>query len=252
MPIYGVVITDDQEFPAQSRISRPRFEWAARGPLTIRHKAINLGLGITCFYISDLHLAGSWTERVTSQIISMVSKKRPNLILLGGDLVDRRACLPQLNRFLATLAPLTEHLLVIPGNHDKFVGEALVRQAVLDQGAHWLPDEAYYLPGLIIEAPGSKEPKQRGDTFRILCAHEPSKALAQSPSHYHLILAGHLHGCQWVIWKRRGLLYPGSFFYKWNGPEFQIGSTNILVSRGVNDTFPLRWNCPREVIQCDL
>ena len=36
-----------------------------------------------------------------------------------------------------------------------------------------------------------------------------------------------------------------------SGP-FQDNGSTLLVSRGVRDTLPLRWNCPREVIVVQL
>jgi hypothetical protein len=42
---------------------------------------------------------------------------------------------------------------------------------------------------------------------------------------------------------------PGAFLYRWKGLRFEDkdGKT-LLISRGVQDTLPLRWNSPREVL----
>ena len=69
---------------------------------------------------------------------------------------------------------------------------------------------------------------------------------------FDLTLSGHLHGGQFVFYEHGGRLYPGAFAYRWNGLRFQENGSTLLVSRGVRDTLPFRWNCPREVIAVDL
>jgi hypothetical protein len=55
-----------------------------------------------------------------------------------------------------------------------------------------------------------------------------------------------------VLAERNGMLYPGAWFFRWNGLQFLERSCMMLVSRGMADTLPLRWNCPREVLLCEL
>jgi predicted MPP superfamily phosphohydrolase len=50
----------------------------------------------------------------------------------------------------------------------------------------------------------------------------------------------------------RDRLYPAAWAHRWHGLRFAAGDTRMLVSRGAGDTFPLRFNCPREVLLCDL
>lgn len=227
-----------------------RLEWAARGQLTVRSEQFEAGLGVKLLYISDLHLSGRWTERVVRQILSVTKTERPDVVLLGGDLVDRRAALPQLEALLESLKNETGEVLAIPGNHDHWAGEHHVREIVTARGGHWLPDGAYCREGLVIQSPATEPVPGK---FSVLCAHEPSVIKTVSAENYDLILAGHLHGCQWVLWERYGNLFPGAWFYRWNGPRYELGEeSTLLVSRGVNDTFPLRWNCPREILACLL
>ncbi|MCA9321196.1 MAG: hypothetical protein KDB53_10705, partial [Planctomycetes bacterium] len=97
---------------------------------------------------------------------------------------------------------------------------------------------------------GQSEP--RSGAFRILCAHDPEVFDAACVAGYDLVLAGHLHGGQIVLSRRRGRDYPAAWFYRWNGPTFQRAGTTMLVSRGGADTFPLRFRCPREVLLCAI
>lgn len=224
----------------------------------MRRERCSAGLGLTIVYVSDLHFSGRWTQRVADQVVDAITTEKTDVILLGGDLVDRPSALPILEYFLAKLARGTGVVLAIPGNHDQFVGEDRVRQAVVRNGGLWLPDGNFYQPGLLIECPVSlamamvcPDAVQSG-VYRILCAHYPSAAPMAVAGDFDLVLAGHLHGCQAVLWERGGQLFPGAWFYQWNGRRFVIGTTTLLVSQGANDTFPLRWNCPREIIVCSL
>ena len=86
----------------------------------------------------------------------------------------------------------------------------------------------------------------------MLCAHDPAVFPQAARAGYGLVLAGHLHGGQVVLFERGGLLYPAAWVYPWNGTRFEREGSTMLVSRGVCDTLPLRFNCPREVLRCEL
>jgi predicted MPP superfamily phosphohydrolase len=69
---------------------------------------------------------------------------------------------------------------------------------------------------------------------------------------YDLVLAGHLHGGQCVLASCGGMLYPAAWFHRWHGLRFAEAGATLLVSRGAADTFPFRFNCPREVLLCEV
>jgi predicted MPP superfamily phosphohydrolase len=87
---------------------------------------------------------------------------------------------------------------------------------------------------------------------RILCAHDPAVFPHAVRAGYRLVLAGHLHGSQCVLAERDDMLYPGAWFFRWNGLRFSEGACRMWVSRGMADTLPMRWNCPREILLCQL
>jgi predicted MPP superfamily phosphohydrolase len=87
---------------------------------------------------------------------------------------------------------------------------------------------------------------------RLLCAHHPRTFSAAVRAGYQVVLAEHLHGGQCVLAMRRGLLYPAAWLCRWHGLRFSAGPAVMLVSRGAGDTFPFRFNCPREVLLCEI
>ena len=224
-------------------------EFGAFGPLAIRREAVPLGLGrrLRLLYASDLHLGHWWSRDVPAQLSLACRHTSPDVILLGGDLADRPGAVDQLRacvRELATVAPVA----ALAGNHDERAGVTRVRAAVLDAGGHWLPDapleEPLGIDADVVTAPGPGP--------RLLCAHSPDVFPAAARAGYRLVLAGHLHGGQCVLATVEGRLYPAVWVHRWHGLRFADGDARMVVSRGVADTFPFRFNCPREVILCEI
>ena len=113
-------------------------EFGSFGPLWIRQETFRWSLPRPCslLYASDLHLGHWWTRPVPRQILEAVARLRPDVLLLGGDLVDVPSALPEFQRFVAELTRLTI-VAGVPGNHD---GPGLER-AFRDGGGRWLPEE---------------------------------------------------------------------------------------------------------------
>ena len=225
------------------------FEFGCLGPLTLRQETVpwDVTSPIRLLYASDLHLGHWWTRPVPQQLAEAAQRAEPNVILLGGDLVDHPAALPQLQdciRQLATLAPV----YAIPGNHDRCVPSSVLARAVVEAGGLWLPDQACTAPVRI----EGRITGNADSTPRILCAHEPSIFPTAQAAGYRLILAGHLHGGQCVLATHQERLYPAYWLHRWHVLRHTDQNTLILISRGVADTLPFRFQCPREVLVCDL
>ncbi len=225
-----------------------RFEFGASGPLHVRAERVRFGLRspVRVLYASDLHLGYWWTARVPDRLLDIARSVRPDAILLGGDMADREAALPALGRLVAALAGVAP-VCAVPGNHDERLGVDRVRAAVCGAGGRWLPDSPVEGPVRIDGTISAAGPRPR-----ILCAHDPSRFPSAVAAGYDLVLAGHLHGGQCVFAERDGKLYPAVWFNRWHGRRFEDRESVMLVSRGAADTFPFRWNCPREVILCEI
>lgn len=214
-------------------------------PLFIRREQVHLGLDrpVRVLYASDLHLGWWWTGDVPRQLKQAAQQSLPDLILLGGDLTDARKALPILGRCVRTLVQFAP-VLAIPGNHDV----AEVGDAIRSAGGHWLLDHSFD-HGVRIDGMVNTRPSARP---RLLCAHHPNVFPAAVKAHYGIVLAGHLHGGQCVFATRQGRLYPAAWFCGWHGLRFADQGSMMFVSRGVADTLPIRFNCPREVILCEI
>jgi predicted MPP superfamily phosphohydrolase len=200
----------------------------------------------TVLYASDLHL-WRWSPHIGYQLVDAVNAAQPDVLLLGGDLVDDKSGLPLLADCIGQLVRYCP-VWAVSGNHDSYVGIPAVRECIEAAGGHWLDETSFWLNNIRID--GYCRPCE--DESAILCTHDPAVFPQAIENGYSLVLAGHLHGSQCVFLEREHRLYPGAWFFRWNGDEFHRGDTTMLVSRGANDTLPIRWNCPREVILCNI
>jgi predicted MPP superfamily phosphohydrolase len=231
----------------------PLLEIGLNRPLLVRRERIatwNLAQPLRVLYVSDLHLGWPWTRRVARQLVDAVRASRPDVVLLGGDLADWSAGIAPLGRCVRVLRRMAP-VYAISGNHDRRANVAKVRTVVESAGGRWL-DQRAQLDGwpieLVPDAP--MFPDRSASTRRILCGHNPA-VFARDPD-VDLVLAGHLHGGQCVLFTKNDRHYPGAWFARWTGLRYARDKAQMIVSRGAADTFPIRWNCPREVLLCEL
>lgn len=229
-----------------------RLEIGGAGPLRTRREEVRLtGLARPCRVLlaSDLHLGHAWSPGVARELERAAGASAARVVVLGGDLVDRARGLDLLAGLVRCLARGAA-VLALPGNHEAWVGTRRVREAVREAGGAWLPDGPFRIPGIVFDA-AVRPPDGSGDA-RVLCAHDPEAFPRAAREGYALVLSGHLHGGQCIGWEWGGRAYPGAFFWKWNGRRFEDKGSVLIVSQGASDTLPLRWRCPREVVQCEL
>jgi predicted MPP superfamily phosphohydrolase len=68
-----------------------------------------------------------------------------------------------------------------------------------------------------------------------------------------VLLAGHLHGGQIVIWRdRHGRPQPAGALYERIEDSSMINGVPLIVSRGLGETLPVRIGAPREIVIVDF
>lgn len=221
-----------------------KLEIGIQKPLRIRQERVSAPSELRLLYASDLHLRPANQGVISAELLGAAERTRPELILLGGDLADHRASLARLTDMVAKLAAYGP-VAAVPGNHDTLLGLSLVREAILQGGGYWLTETPILAQG--IQVLGRPE-QRRGSRFSVLCGHYPTTFPKARSLGVDLCLAGHLHGWQIVLGQRGEYLYPGALLSRWNGPRFEREQSTLLVSQGMTDLLPLRWNCPREVL----
>ena len=214
--------------------------------LSTRHDACRL------LYVSDIHLRKGRSDTLCRQVLEAVARCAPDAVLLGGDLVDRSSELGRLRDLVGRLYDVAP-VLAIGGNHDQRIGMDRVRDAVERGGGQWIHHGAARVRHgervIAISGPGAAPAEGH---VRVMCAHDPRAWKACQGAGYDLVLAGHLHGCQIVACEYRDRLFPGAIFYPYCFLRHHRGATRLVVSRGVSDLLPFRWQCPREVVLCHV
>lgn len=213
-------------------------------------------------HLSDIHLW--WGEGPLREIEPLLAHWQPDVLALTGDYADtplgQRAALRWIER-LAAAYPLCW----IAGNHDGWWGGAFLKELAALRGAYALD----HADAWITARNGRRYRFTACERYRhtdfasgyssrdptVVLLHDPAQADAPTLENHPcaLLLAGHLHGGQIVLWRdRQDRPQPASLLYKWVPERTQIGGVPLIVSRGWGDTLPLRWRAPRELVIVDL
>jgi predicted MPP superfamily phosphohydrolase len=214
-------------------------------------------------FASDFHAGATTARRVLASACAQLEALKPDVLLLGGDLVSVRADdIHALAPLLAKVhAPLGK--FGVFGNHDLRANRPVIADAMAKAGVRMLVNEVVRLPAPHddVSIIGFDDPIRgapRGELLdtvggvRILLMHAPDGLLAAGDRHFDLAVAGHTHGGQIVMpggvmpYLPHGALsreYPVGVYHL--EPD---GARTLLVSRGVGcSTVPIRFGCASEV-----
>jgi len=207
--------------------------------------------GIKILYLSDLHF--NWFgQRLAETLSEEIEKIHPDIILLGGDYTDSQMGLYYFHDMMDSIAHF-KNIFAIGGNHDRPRIQQ-TRQIIETCNGAWLDKSSATITsgGLTIQIDGGAPATPSGTAdLSILCLHKPID-VAKFAHHYHLIFAGHLHGSQAVLWSTKNGLYPGRLIYKWNRLSAHFGNCQYLISKGLGDTLPIRYNCRKDAILVEV
>lgn len=223
-------------------------------------------VGTRIALVTDLHVGPSRGLAFTRRVVDTVAAERPDLILLGGDLVDGTVAKVGLD--LAPLADLRAPLGVfgVSGNHEFYAGDGgrwldlwdrlgvhtlrntrvEVRRggAVIDlAGVHDFRSPAPFAPDL----PAALAGRDR-DRAVILLAHQPKQVLQAAEWGVDLQLSGHTHG---------GQMWPLGYLVPLQQPSVtgldRFDDTLLYTSRGAGAWGPpVRVGAPPEITLLEL
>lgn len=210
--------------------------------------------GLRVAFASDLHAGHFMTESDLCRVFERIARAEPDLLVLGGDLIE---CRPEQALLLGKALSLVEPPLgkfSVPGNHDRGVERSLEIWTAVQQehGVEILVNrglrlrrgsESLWLAGVDDLTYGRPDLEAALDGVR---SDEPILLLAHHPDFFHeaasvgvdLTLSGHTHGGQiapfgWTPWHHSRLGY-------WRG-HFEDAGAQLYVGRGIGTTgVPLR------------
>lgn len=219
--------------------------------------------------LTDLHSCFYGEGQQT--LLDAVEAQRPDVVLLGGDIVDD--ILPEENAWTTVLGLVGRYpTYYVTGNHEYRSGRVeSIRRTMAECGVTVLAGvcQTLILDGQPIQICGVDDPRCGSgmweeqlsaaaaacsqENFSLLLTHRPERVEAYEGLGFDLVLTGHAHGGQWRIpGLLNGFLAPDQgFFPKLAGGLYPLGAGELVVSRGLareSTRIPRIFNPPELVI----
>ncbi len=225
-----------------------------------------LGTSLRIVLVSDYH--NKHYSKDGQKIIKKIADQNPDIIVVAGDLVDRRRPNFEIARtFLSAVSKIADTYYVT-GNHERTLGKENVVKK-LDCSGVLVDDEYkifehYSLLGLhdsVGESDYSLKDLlcifERLENYKIAVVHRPlqfDEYLRVSDYDVDLVLCGHTHGGLIRIPFFGAVVSPDEgFFPKYTKGVYTKNNTTMVVSGGLGNTFlPLRINNFPEIVVIEI
>ena len=213
--------------------------------------------GVTVCFLTDLHYGTQVSLSRIRALVQKVNSTAPDLIVLGGDLVDTDASriLPLCGALSKLEAPMGVYRVV--GNHDIMTGvrdrmtedfktvniTTLVNNwATLTRNGQTIG--LCGLDDLNLGMPNVKNATAGAPDFSIVLSHNPDMVEQLTPKHENqfFMLAGHTHGGQITLFGKRAIFNSNKLGEKYRTGQKRFGGTDVLISNGFGTTgLPFRF-----------
>jgi uncharacterized protein len=223
--------------------------------------------GLRIAHLSDFHLGfPSRGTRAVERAVEWVVERRPDLVLISGDLLSRPRAEPKLRAFLSRLP---ESFAVL-GNHDFALSrdpfskpaelEDLGRTVLLEDEARTIELRGRRVQLVGVDPRtyrrGRSRPGRLADPdadLRILLCHFPNVIDKLPPGVFDLVLAGHLHGGQICVPYGLGKIRLAHLRWTYVEGLYRRPGGVLHVSPGLGTTFvPFRFFARPEVTELIL
>lgn len=230
--------------------------------------------------ITDLH--STVFGKNQHRLIEKIEKGNPDIILLSGDIADDKVSHDGTKMLLSAIGSKYP-CYYVSGNHEFWTnkiesvkemissygitvlsgevcevnsdGQKILLGGVDDPVGLYSEAEAYlpkeFAPKMWHQQLQSVCKQNDGESFSVLLSHRPEQADSYSKSNFDLVVSGHAHGGQVRIpFLVNGLVAPNQgFFPEYAGGLYDLGETDMIVSRGLCvNWLPRVFNPPELVI----
>lgn len=216
--------------------------------------------GLRIGHISDLHVGHLMPVSRALEAVDLLAQSKPDLLACTGDVVDLEvagsepvfAALGQLR------APLGRYFVL--GNHDLLDNARKVLRLARSSGLATLRSEMTSAKGglriggidwsrtLEGNAKAVQTLVKDGAVPHLLLAHNPKAFREAAKWRIPLTLAGHTHGGQFSIVPQSLRMPRAAESRALRAGHYHDGESHLFVTTGVGGWFPLRVNCPAEVV----
>lgn len=242
--------------------------------LTVRYYRVESGkvsAPVRLAVLTDLHSCAYGEGQ--RDLLEAVEEQDPDLVLLGGDIVDDDLAMDP-ERAMTAAAALAARwpTCYVTGNHEFWSGRAAEIKAELAglgvtvlEGAWVTVDvrgQNIRICGIDDPAVGEETWGEQleqvsaavdGTVFSVLLTHRPERVEDYAGRGFDLVLAGHAHGGQWRLpGLINGLIAPNQgLFPQYAGGRYDLGDTALIVSRSLareSTRVPRIFNPPELVV----
>ncbi|MFN0207801.1 MAG: metallophosphoesterase [Planctomycetota bacterium] len=250
-------------------IHPPGRKWVAKSIIQMELPRIEVPMrglppgfdGYTIAFLSDIHAGPYLGTDVLNPLFRRVTETKPDLIVLGGDLVNYSV--EEAEEVANAIKNLRakDGVLSVPGNHDHYTGDInRVVRYLEKEGVQSLINDSTaisrrgdYISILGVDDGGAgsfdlarARERSRDAKTRILLSHTPDALPLAEKAQIDLMLSGHTHGGQ----VRAPRIKPISTHTKGRYIDgfYRRGRTLAFVGRGVGVVcVPMRTFCPPHV-----
>ena len=220
----------------------------AYGNINYRHKrriplhvstAKHLDKPKTIVLLSDLHLGYHNRCRELARWVDLINAEKPDLILIGGDIIDISVRPLLAENMAEELRRLNAPVFACLGNHEYYSGDVAAEKFYRDAHITLLRDSSAVAQGLCIigrdDATNRRRqpiarimPTQAHNLFTILLDHQPHNLAQAERAGIDFQFSGHTH---------RGQVWPVSWItdamYECSWGSHRRGNTQYYVSSGM-------------------
>lgn len=224
--------------------------------------------GFKIAQVSDLH--NKTFGKGNSALLDLLSRESPDIIVITGDLVDRRR--PDINAAMEFIyaAVAIAPVYYVSGNHEeRLENHNEIYDKLVSAGVHVLKNtKAEILRGEhsisiagVFDSDSETVISTRieaaignPDDFTILLCHRPNYMDTFKRYSLDLVFCGHAHGGQFRIPFVGGLFAPDQgLFPQYTSGAYTEGETTMIVSRGLgNSVMPIRLFNRPDVVMATL
>ena len=247
--------------------------WQANGlGITyIEHSSWRLPIefdGFRIAQVSDLH--NKTFGKGNSSLLALLSREAPDIIVITGDLVDRRR--PDINAAMEFIygAVAIAPVYYVSGNHEeRLENHNEIYGKLVNAGVHVLEntgakslrgERSISIAG-VFDSDSDTVISRRIETvmgnpddFTILLCHRPNYMEIFKRYSLDLVFCGHAHGGQFRVPFVGGLFAPDQgLFPQYTSGAYTEGETTMIVSRGLgNSVVPIRLFNRPDVVMATL
>ena len=216
--------------------------------------------GVRIGHLSDLHVGDLMPAARAIEAIDLLAQSKPDLIACTGDVVDLDVAgsEPVFKALGSLRAPLGRYFVL--GNHDILDNARRVLRLARSSGLTTLRSEVEVARGglriagidwsrtLEGNAANVRRVVGGGTVPHLLLAHNPKAFREAARQRVPLTLAGHTHGGQFALLPKLRKQSRAAASRALRAGHYHEGESHLFVTTGVGGWFPLRVNCPAEVV----